>query len=1151
MDALNLEFPVLCRRSGTGVQVRALFQPGHEVVAPRLRDAYGRVERRVLQQIDSDHFDLRTQLDELLWLTFNPDLQCERVQVEFMMGKEPIRGRFLVIRFRIGEHRLLILPGIGNHISFLPERVRGREARDQHIVQLVERLLRQERRELEDQFLIHHYESPKDEFISTLTLRVAPKPCEFPFAKESELVRLLTGGRPKKFRGAVEMQRVAEELEPDHEEEHAIGREVLVETLGQMLFAPDAHPVALVGPAGAGKTALLQEALRRHYQQVDPQHRHKRAKLWFVDPARVLAGMSVVGQWEKRFEAVLGYARRRLRDLRVRSHRDWLCFDQPLALLSVGKSAQNDLVLADLLRVHLEEGELPTLFEVTPEVWETLQDRDRRLTEFFRVVRVPELGEEEALRVVLQHRARLERTHGTEFPGVVIKDLLEHHRRHGSRVRALPGALVTELERAAARHRDEEVVRDALVDQLQGGQNLRREFSDRDQVLDERELDRHFRGRLLGQEAACRALCDAVHHARAGLANPRRPLVSMLFLGPTGVGKTLAAKLLTRRVFANDEGMVRFDMNEFVDPGAVGRLIGDPLRPEGLLTARVRWRPYCVLLLDEIEKAHPDVHNLLLQLLGDGRLTDASGTAVDFTHTLVIMTSNLGANRATKALGFSVEAQALDAVYRKAAQDFFRPELLNRIDRIVPFRRLAQAEVREIARLEIGEVIQREGLVRRTLFLKISDRLLDQVADAGFDPRYGGRALKRTIQQKLVRATATQLAGIPRGCPCVLHLAARRGEIAPHVVPLTEVERVEFALPGLGGESGAEVGVEIPRLRGELEALFERSSALVGPGPIKPEKLSLEEQAAHHLRSRLQLRLTQLSEIEGELEAAGHGREAALAATAGRGGERKFRWRLCQSRSFRESWWGERKGPVVARSMAEQEARDFLSDEYGKAAVIERGLSGEFRRLALDRVFLEEECCGLEGDGLDLVALEIEPLLEVRGDAEAVVEVLTDMQRAQLQAMRRLGFEPILVVEPTASALQAAVVFSGAGLQEILGGEAGVHLVHRLHRGALPIRAALHRLPPGSEPKAALEKIELARSRAVAEFEEGAGFAEEAFPSPGRIVRHYAPPQAKDRTDLVLDCRTGLMCSWSELELEVLLYGGLIARGLPAQGEGQ
>ena len=265
--------------------------------------------------------------------------------------------------------------------------------------------------------------------------------------------------------------------------------------------------------------------------------------------------------------------------------------------------------------------------------------------------------------------------------------------------------------------------------------------------------------RVVGQEEAVRTVADAIRRSRAGLSDPNRPNGSFLFLGPTGVGKTELTKALTQFLFDTEEAMVRIDMSEFMEKHSVARLIGAPpgyvgYEEGGYLTEAVRRRPYSVILLDEIEKAHPDVFNVLLQVLDDGRLTDGHGRTVDFRNSVVIMTSNLGSQLIQEMSGEANYDRMKSAVLEIVGQQF-RPEFVNRIDDIVVFHPLGREHIRRIVDIQMGYLQKR--LAERDIKLELDDAARDRLGEAGFDPVYGARPLKRAIQQQLENPLAQRI----------------------------------------------------------------------------------------------------------------------------------------------------------------------------------------------------------------------------------------------------------------------------------------------------------------------------------------------------------------------------------------------------------
>jgi ATP-dependent Clp protease ATP-binding subunit ClpB len=265
--------------------------------------------------------------------------------------------------------------------------------------------------------------------------------------------------------------------------------------------------------------------------------------------------------------------------------------------------------------------------------------------------------------------------------------------------------------------------------------------------------------RVVGQDEAVTVVANAIRRSRAGLSDPKRPIGSFLFMGPTGVGKTELTKALADFLFDTDEAMVRLDMSEFMEKHSVARLIGAPpgyvgYDEGGYLTEAVRRRPYSVILLDEVEKAHPDVFNVLLQVLDDGRLTDGQGRTVDFRNSVIVMTSNLGSQLIQDMAG-EENYEAMKAAVMEVAGSHFRPEFINRIDDLVVFHPLGREHIRKIVDIQLSYL--RDRLTERDIRIRLSDDARDKLAAAGFDPVYGARPLKRAIQQQVENPLAQEI----------------------------------------------------------------------------------------------------------------------------------------------------------------------------------------------------------------------------------------------------------------------------------------------------------------------------------------------------------------------------------------------------------
>jgi ATP-dependent Clp protease ATP-binding subunit ClpC len=295
-----------------------------------------------------------------------------------------------------------------------------------------------------------------------------------------------------------------------------------------------------------------------------------------------------------------------------------------------------------------------------------------------------------------------------------------------------------------------------VVSQWTGVPLQQMEKKESERLLD---LEKILHQRVVGQEEAVKAVARSIRRARSGLKDPNRPIGSFMFLGPTGVGKTELAKALAEAMFGSEDALVRVDMSEFMEKYSTSRLIGSPpgyvgYDEGGQLTEKIRSKPYSVILLDEVEKAHPDVFNILLQVLDDGHLTDAKGRKVDFRNTILIMTSNIGAQqiREEKSVGFNVtdltkDHQAMQKRILEELKKAFRPEFLNRVDETVVFQSLGEGEIHEIVKIMSKAIIKRLG--NQDIQLKITPSAIDVIGKAGFDPEYGARPIRRALQKEV------------------------------------------------------------------------------------------------------------------------------------------------------------------------------------------------------------------------------------------------------------------------------------------------------------------------------------------------------------------------------------------------------------------
>ena len=587
-----------------------------------------------------------------------------------------------------------------------------------------------------------------------------------------------------------------------------IGRDTETERVIQILARRQKNNPCLIGEPGVGKTAVVEGLAKRIADGNIPEMLRNKA-IVTVDIPSMIAGAKYRGEFEERLKNVMA---------EVAKRPDIILFIDEIHTLVGAGAAEGALDAANILKPALSRGEMQLIGATTIAEYRKNIEKDAALERRFQSVMVGEPSPEDAVRILRGLRDRYEAHHKLKISDDAIEAAVSLSARYindrylpdkaidlvdeaASRLRisrytsppdvkaleARVDTLCREKEEAikaqdfeaAARLRDEEqALRDELRRETTAWQENRRDAAltvTREDIADivtawtgipvrqmESEeskkllhLDKILKEHIIGQPEAVDAVAKAIRRGRMGLKDPKRPLGSFLFLGPTGVGKTELCRALALVMFGDRNAVIRVDMSEYMEKHSVSRLIGSPpgyvgYDEGGQLTEKIRRKPYSVVLFDEVEKAHPDVLNILLQILDDGMLTDAQGRRVDFKNTVIILTSNIGASAITekaKSLGFTAaatdEKAAMEANVMQALKSAFRPEFLNRLDEIIVFNRLTDADIRKIASLllaELGERIRGIGVE-----IEFDPSLVAYVAEKGFDPVYGARPLRRAI----------------------------------------------------------------------------------------------------------------------------------------------------------------------------------------------------------------------------------------------------------------------------------------------------------------------------------------------------------------------------------------------------------------------
>jgi ATP-dependent Clp protease ATP-binding subunit ClpA len=543
----------------------------------------------------------------------------------------------------------------------------------------------------------------------------------------------------------------------DTDRPRAFGRDRLVESVVDAMAADDAVSLALIGPSGAGKSAILEEAVRRLGEREYVYQ--KRCDVWRTSGERIVGAADRDEDWTQ-------LARRAFEETAQRC--DVLAIEDLGSCLGTGADSTGALDLGAIVEPLMEERELAVIAETTSADFDEVKTRWPGVASALQRLRVPALDADASLEVANAWVRSME----SELPIDVTPDgveaALDFAERYDRRDVA-PGKVVRLLRRclheathrretdgdaAASDRRRTRIDADAVAEVVHRQTGLPMRILQHDAGRAADAIQTSFESRVFDQPEASEAVTDLIVSVEHDLTDPRRPHGSLLLIGPTGVGKTETAKALADELFGTDDRLVRFDMSEFADAEAASRFVGTAEHPEGELTGRVRARPFCVLLFDEIEKAHRRARDALLQVLEEGRMTDASGRTVDFCNTVIVLTSNLGDEEERQAA--DCDRSAYD---RRAAESFFRPEFFNRLDRLVSYEPLDVATFRRIARRTLRELLDRRGLRRLQVMIDFDPDLIEHLAEAARAGTHGARTLARGIERELTAPLARRLAG--------------------------------------------------------------------------------------------------------------------------------------------------------------------------------------------------------------------------------------------------------------------------------------------------------------------------------------------------------------------------------------------------------
>jgi ATP-dependent Clp protease ATP-binding subunit ClpC len=563
-----------------------------------------------------------------------------------------------------------------------------------------------------------------------------------------------------------------------------IGREAEIERVVQILCRRTKNNPVLIGEPGVGKTAIVEGLAQRIVRGEVPSFLENK-RILSLDLSLIVAGTKYRGQFEERLKQIM-------REL-IENPQYIVFIDELHTLVGAG-SAEGSLDAANILKPALSRGEIQCIGATTPAEFRKSIEKDRSLERRFQAVKVPPPSEEEAVAILDGVRERYESFHQVRYtddaleaavyqshryipdrflPDKAIDVIDEAGARVKLRVRREQGNLAdwnqlnewsrSYVEGAGIRQTDEdalvsaEVTRDDVEEVIARWTGIPVTSLKEEETRKLLRIENELHTRVISQRPAISALARAIRRSRAGLKNPMRPVGSFLFLGPTGVGKTEVARSLAQFLFGSERAMIRFDMSEFMEKHSVSKLIGSPPgyvghEEGGQLTERIKRAPYSVLLFDEIEKAHPDIFNILLQVFEDGLLTDALGNAIDFKNAIIIMTSNIGARFIQKkgTMGFQASSDSsrdkMEEMVMSSVRQTFNPEFINRLDEIIIFDQLLDDELLEVIQLQVEQI--NKTMARHGLEVRLTNEAKRWIVDKTCaDRSYGARPLRRALQK--------------------------------------------------------------------------------------------------------------------------------------------------------------------------------------------------------------------------------------------------------------------------------------------------------------------------------------------------------------------------------------------------------------------
>ncbi len=609
--------------------------------------------------------------------------------------------------------------------------------------------------------------------------RLMPKPQKEPqdssdiYDTEDDFFSQLMGGgvTPKKKKGkegdTPSLDKYSRDLTKEAKDgllDPVVGREKEIARLVQILSRRKKNNPVLIGEPGVGKSAIVEQLALMISQDLIPSMEGKR--ILSLEVASIVAGTTYRGQFEQRMQNIIK---------ELRSHKEILLFIDEIHTIIGAGNAQGSLDAANILKPALARGEVQCIGATTVDEYRKSIEKDGALERRFQKLMVGAPSTEETLTILRRLSEPYGAYHEVQYTDAALKACVSLSERYLTD-RALPDKAIDAMDEAGAHKHaisasDRTVTEDDIAEviSLMAGVPATRVAANEFERL--RDLGPTLSQRVIGQDKAVRSVVQAIQRSRLGLRDPKRPIGTFFFLGPTGVGKTYLAQCLAEQLFGSKDAMIRLDMSEYTEKHTASLLVGAPpgyvaYEQGGKLTEAVRRRPYSVVLLDEIEKAHPDIFNVLLQVLDEGRLTDRQGRETSFRNTIIILTSNIGTRQLHdfgSGVGFEageLTAQMAQSTIMKALRKTFPPEFVNRMDDIISFQPLSRETLGKILDIEIDKLAQR--MKEQNHRLVVAPEAKAQLLDKAYDPQYGARPIRRAVQTYLEDEITRRLLAHPQ-----------------------------------------------------------------------------------------------------------------------------------------------------------------------------------------------------------------------------------------------------------------------------------------------------------------------------------------------------------------------------------------------------